>query len=176
MRSRPKSCSAARVLWERQRSARLSILGGPHRACGCWWWNSSPACSRQRWPRASTYAQRASSRCQTLRRTSAGMYRPEFADFGVARRGRVADGAECRAFVAGCTARGRAGVGAGCAQRIGVTGEPFGLAVQRIVRQLCEGVHTRQSTPPKSELLVAPPKPVFRVGCARKAKALARRV
>jgi len=36
MRSRPKSCSAARVLWERQRSARLSIVGGPPRPCGCW--------------------------------------------------------------------------------------------------------------------------------------------
>jgi len=30
--SRPKSCSAARSLWERQRSARLWIFGGPPRA------------------------------------------------------------------------------------------------------------------------------------------------
>src|SRR6185295_1878775 len=36
MKLRPKSCSAARVLWERQRSARLSMLGGPPRPCGCW--------------------------------------------------------------------------------------------------------------------------------------------
>ena len=72
MNARPKSCSAASALWARQRSSRFSRVAGPPRAKGRSWWSSSSAVSRQRWPPASTYAQRSLSRSRTARRTAAG--------------------------------------------------------------------------------------------------------
>ncbi len=71
MNSRPKSCSAASVLWAWQYILRFRTVSRPPSAWASSWWSSRKRVSRQRCPNLSTKTHCSPSRSRTSRRTEA---------------------------------------------------------------------------------------------------------